>query len=104
LFSSRDSADVDTSGACVVVRRFNDALIGTMMADKQTKFQARFTRLAPVVEEALNPPDVLVISLGPRWMGIAADQQNRLLDAFRRYIVASYSVEDQAFLVYRDDG
>jgi phospholipid transport system substrate-binding protein len=30
------------------------------------------------------------VSVGPRWSSLPADQQNRLLDAFRRYTVASY--------------
>jgi phospholipid transport system substrate-binding protein len=109
LLSTRAFADVDTSGAFVIVRRFNSALIGAMMAGRQLKFQARFTQLAPAVEEAFDLPAVLAISLGPRWSGIAPDQQSRLLDAFRSYTIASYvtnfdSYEGQRFIVSSNVG
>jgi phospholipid transport system substrate-binding protein len=61
-----------------------------MKAGKQTSFQARYQMLAPAVEQAFDLPAVLAVSVGPRWSSLPADQQNRLLDAFRRYTVASY--------------
>ena len=61
-----------------------------MKAGKQTSFQARYTMLAPAVDQAFDLPAVLAVSVGPRWASLPPDQQNRLLDAFRRYTVASY--------------
>jgi phospholipid transport system substrate-binding protein len=76
--------------AVATIGRFNAALLAAMKAGRQTDFQARYQILAPAVEQAFDLPAVLAVSVGPRWAGLPADQQNRLLDAFRRYTVASY--------------
>jgi phospholipid transport system substrate-binding protein len=107
VLSSRASAQVDTSGASTCVQRFNEALIGVMKAGKQTTFHARFGQLAPAVDQTFDLPAILAVSVGPRWVSITPDQQNRLLEAFRRYTIASYvanfdSYEAQTFSVSQD--
>ncbi len=76
--------------ATATIKRFNDALLAAMKAGKRTDFQARYQMLTPAVEQAFDLPAVLAVSVGPRWASLSPDQQNRLLDAFRRYTVASY--------------
>ena len=46
--------------------------------------------LAPAVDQAFDLPAVLSASIGLEWASLSQQQQGRLLDAFRRYTVASY--------------
>ncbi len=100
-------ADSAPAGAVETINRFNASLLAAMKAGKQTGFQVRYQMLAPAVEQAFDLPAVLAVSVGPRWGSLPADQQNRLLDAFRRYTVASYVANfdhynGQAFTVAPD--
>jgi phospholipid transport system substrate-binding protein len=100
-------ADPALAEATATIDRFSAALLGAMKAGKQTSFQARYQMLAPAVEQAFDLPAVLAVSVGPRWSSLPADQQSRLLDAFRRYTVASYvanfdSYKGQSFSVSPD--
>ena len=100
-------ADGAPPEAAAAIQRFNQALLGAMKAGKQTPFQSRYGMLAPAVEQAFDLPAVLAVSVGPRWASLTPDQQSRLLDAFRRYTVASYvanfdSYSGQTFSVSAD--
>ena len=79
-----------SAGATVTISQFNAALLAAMKAGGQSDFNSRFNALAPAVDQAFDLPAVLAVSVGPSWASLSADQQSRLLDAFRRYTVASY--------------
>jgi phospholipid transport system substrate-binding protein len=83
-------ADPAAAGASETVAHFYDGLLADMKAGKKVDFQRRFAMLAPVVDQVFDLQTVLSVSVGPRWAGLAPDQQDRLLQAFRRYTVASY--------------
>ena len=78
------------SDATATVERFNMALLAAMKAGGQTDFGYRFQALAPAVDQAFDLSSVLAVSVGLGWPSLSQDQQGRLLDAFRRYTVASY--------------
>ena len=63
-------------------------LLGSMKAGD---FAARYQALAPGVDAAFDLPTILAKSVGPGWANLPADQQARLLDAFRRYTIATYA-------------
>ncbi len=83
-------ADPAAAEASATVARFYDGLLADMKAGKKVDFQRRFAMLAPVIDQVFDLQTVLAVSVGPRWAGLAPDQQDRLLGAFRRYTVASY--------------
>lgn len=83
-------AHADTAPAIATVQQFNAALLATMKSGRQTGFAQRFEALMPVIDQAFDLRAVLAVSVGPSWAGLPQDQQARLLDAFRRYTVASY--------------
>jgi phospholipid transport system substrate-binding protein len=83
-------ADTASADAIATVRQFNAALIATMKSGGRADFSRRFQALAPAVDQAFDLPAVLSLSVGPGWANLSPDQQSRLLDAFRRYTVASY--------------
>jgi phospholipid transport system substrate-binding protein len=100
-------ADAPPPEAAAAIQRFDDALLAAMKAGKQTSFHSRFAMLAPAVDQAFDLPAVLAVSVGPRWASLSSDQQSHLLDAFRRYTVASYvanfdSYAGQTFSVSAD--
>lgn len=68
----------------------NQGLIAAMRAGRQTPFRQRFQALAPVVENAFDLSAVLQSAVGLRWRSLPADQQQRLLAAFREFTVATY--------------
>jgi phospholipid transport system substrate-binding protein len=72
------------------VTQFNEALLVAMKTGQQTDFSRRFQTLAPAVDQAFDLWTVLAVSVGSNWASLSPDRQSRLLDAFRRYTVASY--------------
>jgi len=99
-----ETAPVD---AIATVRRFNEALLAAMKSGGRTDFGHRLQELAPAVDQAFDLPAVLSLSVGPFWATLSPDQQSQLLDAFRRYTVASYvanfsSYSGQSFTVSPD--
>ncbi|MBW4092348.1 MAG: toluene tolerance protein [Proteobacteria bacterium] len=85
-----------TSGAGVAqaplvpIRALDAALLDIMRAGKTAPFQKRFDMLAPAVDRAFDLPHILRVSVGPGWSELSPTLQASLLDAFRRYTVASY--------------
>ena len=79
------------------VQRLTDGLLQVMRAGVRTPFNQRFDMLAPVVDQTFDLPTILQESVGPAWSALPADQQTILLDAFRRYTVASYVNNFDAF-------
>jgi phospholipid transport system substrate-binding protein len=53
-------------------------------------FQQRFDALAPVIDHAFNLSQILQTIVGLRWSQIPADQQAKLLAAFRAFTISSY--------------
>jgi phospholipid transport system substrate-binding protein len=84
-----DLADT-ASDATGTINQLNVALLAAMKAGGRTDFSHRFAMLAPAVDQAFDLPAVLSASIGLEWASLSQQQQGRLLDAFRRYTVASY--------------
>jgi phospholipid transport system substrate-binding protein len=61
-----------------------------MKTGHQFDFGRRFQALAPAVDQVFDLRAVLAVSVGSGWASLSPDQQSRLLEAFRRYTVASY--------------
>ena len=76
--------------AATPIQALNQALLAAMKAGKQTPFAQRFAGLAPPIERAFDLPSVLKASVGLRWTSLPAADQQRLLDAFRKFTVSSY--------------
>ena len=66
------------------------ALEVAMRAGPTTPFPQRFDALAPVVDQAFDLETVLKVSVGLRWDNMAPEARARLLDAFRRFTIATY--------------
>ena len=87
LTASGQAADdaVDT------VRGFYETLLAVMKEGKQASFDKRYARLAPAIERAFNLALMIRIAVGPAWAGLPTAQQQRLVEAFKRYTVSTYT-------------
>ncbi len=72
------------------IERLSDGLLAVMRAGTHTPFNQRFDMLAPVIDQTFDLEAILQESVGLSWPTLPTDQQAMLLDAFRRYTVASY--------------
>lgn len=61
-----------------------------MKAGTGTPFPQRFDTLAPIIDHTFDLSTILQESVGPTWPSLPPDQQSMLMQAFRRYTVASY--------------
>lgn len=72
------------------IQQLIDGLVRIMKAGPTTPFQQRYAILGPVIDKTFDLPAILQESVGPSWPTLPTDQRAMLLDAFRRYTVASY--------------
>jgi phospholipid transport system substrate-binding protein len=84
------SAVADNS-VLVPIHQLMEGLLRVMKAGRSTPFSQRFNTLAPVIDQTFDLTGILKASVGTAtWQSLPPDQQATLLEAFRRYTVASY--------------
>jgi phospholipid transport system substrate-binding protein len=63
-----------------------------VMADgPRLGFRGRFDRLQPAFERTFNAPHMARVVVGPNWDSMNAGDQQRIVDSFTRFSVASYA-------------
>src|ERR1700686_159737 len=88
----RAAAAEDPGGApAALVQRFYDDLLAVMKEAKRLRFDERYNRLGPAIERSFDLPLMTRIAIGPSWVQIGANQQQRLTAAFSRYTVSVYA-------------
>jgi phospholipid transport system substrate-binding protein len=85
------ASGADTGSAPALIERFYATLLAVMKEAKKLSFDERYKRLAPAIEQAFDLGLMTRIAIGPGWVGLAADQQQRLNAAFARYIISNYA-------------
>lgn len=83
--------------AAMPIQALDDALLKIMHAGKKVPFAERARIAAPAIEAAFDLPQILKISVGPRWGSLPIQQQLQLAEVFRRYTVASYVANFDGF-------
>jgi phospholipid transport system substrate-binding protein len=83
-------ADAPPPPAAAPIASLDAALIDAMKAGHTESFRDRYRALAPVIEQAFDLPQILQVSVGPRWNTLPPATQAQLLEAFRRFTIASY--------------
>ncbi len=78
----------DAAAAPIVA--LDSALIAIMKAGDATPFRQRYQMLAPTIDQVFDLARILRVSIGFYWSGLPADQQQKLLQVFRRFTIASY--------------
>jgi phospholipid transport system substrate-binding protein len=89
IFAQR--ADALAAGAQDNVRGFYAALLTTMKDGRTLGQSGRYARLAPVVDRVFDVPSMTRLAVGSSWATLPPAQQQRLTEAFRHYIAATYA-------------
>jgi phospholipid transport system substrate-binding protein len=84
------SARAQNNPVSAPVAALNTGLLQAMHEGRAASFQKRYDLLAPVVEHAFDLKAVLMMAVGLRWKDLPVDQQQALLDAFKRFTIATY--------------
>jgi phospholipid transport system substrate-binding protein len=84
------AAQAEQAGPAVPIAQLNDALLRIMRLGQGTPFAQRAAVIRPVIEQVFDLPQILRISVGPRWNSFPPAEQTKLLEVFTRYTVASY--------------
>jgi phospholipid transport system substrate-binding protein len=71
-----------------VVASFHAALVRAM---HDGVYQARYDALAPTMNRAFDFTSMTRIAIGPSWYSLQPAQQDALVDAFRRFSIATYA-------------
>jgi len=79
------------------IQQLYDALLAVMKAGSRTPFVKRYDQLAPTVDAVFDLPDILQASVGLSWDTLSADQHSAMLNAFRRYTIATYIANFDSF-------
>jgi len=73
------------------IQGFYDALVEAMKQGPSLGFSGRRQKLDPQIRRALDLPLMTRLVVGPSWKGLAASDQERLVDAFSAYSIAVYA-------------
>jgi phospholipid transport system substrate-binding protein len=86
----RDAAALSPSPSAVV-EAFYRSLVDVMKQATSLGFEGRYQRLEPAIDQAYNLPLMIRLAVGPQWTSLSADQQKRLVEAFKRFTIATYA-------------
>lgn len=90
LLPARGWAQAAQGSPIAPIETLNQALIAVMKAGDGTPFAKRYQMLAPVVDQVFDLPRILRFSVGAYWGTLPPAQQEKLLQVFRSFIVATY--------------
>jgi phospholipid transport system substrate-binding protein len=74
-----------------IIGKFYEGLTASMRDGPSLGGEGRYRKLEPLVDTTFNLPLMTQVAVGPRWDGLAPDQQSKLIEAFRRFTIASYA-------------
>lgn len=81
---------MDNQAVIAPIQKLVTGLLQVMKAGRGTPFAQRFNTLAPIIDQTFDLAAVLQQSVGSVWGTLPPNQQAMLVQAFRRYTVASY--------------
>jgi len=97
-------AEPTPGSASETVRAFYATLLDTMQNAAALGPRGRYQKLEPAVQRAFDLPFMTKLSIGVAWGHLTADQKQRAVTAFARYVTATYAnrfdgYEGEKFLV-----
>lgn len=91
VFAAGAQAQQAAQSPQAVIEKLGAAMLDTMKNAKQLAYNGRFQKLAPEIVAAFDLPRMVSIAVGGAWKQTTSDQQQRLVDAFARYMVAVHA-------------
>ena len=79
------------------IEAFDNALLATMKEGASLGMKGRMHRLEPAVERAFNLPAMAQFTVGPAWATFSDADKAAVIEAFKRYSVASYASNFSGF-------
>ena len=79
------------------VEQLHDGLIEIMKAGRTVPFRQRYDKIAPLIGRTFDLEAIVHHVIGSRWPSLPPEQQAALTDAFRRYTIASYVANFDAY-------
>jgi phospholipid transport system substrate-binding protein len=80
-----------------IVQSFYDTLLETMKQGEELGFDGRYKKLQPVIRQTFDEAVMAKIAVGSAWTNFSADDKDKMLDAFDRYMVTTYASRFKAF-------
>lgn len=90
-FAAAAQAQQTAPSPQAVIEKLGEAMLDTMKNAKQLAYNGRFQKLAPEIVGSFDLPRMVSIAVGGAWKATTPDQQQRLVDAFARYMVAVHA-------------
>ena len=91
LLTAPQPAAAENGQASAIVSAFYATLLTTMKDGPKLKFAGRFERLTPAMAAAFDLPGMARIAAGAHWPNIKPEEQQKLVESFSRFSVASYA-------------
>jgi phospholipid transport system substrate-binding protein len=92
------SASVAASDpAAAQVQTLDNALLDAMKSGETVGITERSRKLAPVIESVFDLRAMTAFAVGPAWAGFSAEQQQAVVAAFTRLMIASYASNFHSF-------
>jgi phospholipid transport system substrate-binding protein len=85
------SAEATAASALDTMQSFYDTLLTTMRRGNELGQSGRFIQLQPVVHNIFDVPFIARMAIGSGWGTVSSTQQQQMIEAFERYIVAMYA-------------
>ena len=74
-----------------VIRSFYDTLLSVMKEGQSLGFAGRRDRLAPVIRQSFDFPQMTRLMVGTQWQQVSDDVRKQLIDAFSAFSIATYA-------------
>ncbi|HWK43295.1 MAG TPA: ABC transporter substrate-binding protein [Stellaceae bacterium] len=74
-----------------VINQFDDVLLGVMKNADRLGYQGRYKLLDPAIMHTFNIPLMTRIIAGSPWTNWTEAERNQVVDAFGRFVVATYA-------------
>jgi phospholipid transport system substrate-binding protein len=99
------SSSISTSSAAAqgngdpkaIVQSFYDTLLQTMKQGQELGFDGRYKKLEPVIRQTFDEAVMAKIAVGSAWTNFSAQDKDKLMDAFDRYMVTTYASRFKAY-------
>ncbi len=84
-------APAATATPTATVEKLHATLLSLMKEADSLRYQGRFERVAPVLDQTFNFETIGRVVTGRYWKGLAADKRSSFLDTFRKLSAATYA-------------
>ena len=91
LLSFAMPAVAEAASPRVVVEKFYSSLLGAMQEADKLGFDGRVQRLTPAIQETFDTPAMARTAVGPRWNAMTEGQREQVVEAFSRFVVATFA-------------